>query len=90
MIREMPASPPGRVMQVGFKAAILEMIAREYPASFTEVEWQIDEGFENRLQEKKETAREVLFYASREVIRNAARYAHPSGDELVRPSLKIL
>jgi signal transduction histidine kinase len=89
MIREMPASPPGRVMQVGFKAAILEMIAREYPASFTEVEWQMDEGFENQLQERKETAREVLFYASREVIRNAAKYAHPAGDELVRPSLKI-
>jgi two-component sensor histidine kinase len=89
MIREMPASPPGRVMQVGFQTAIQEMITREFPTAFSAIAWQVEDGFEIKLLERKETAREVLFYASREVIRNAAKYAHPVGDELVRPSLTI-
>ncbi len=87
LIREMPASPPGRVEQVGFIPALREAIQREFVDSFNTVNWDVDAHFEDQMSAKKETSREVLFYAAREIIRNAAKYAHPSGDVLVKPTL---
>ena len=81
------ASPPASLPQVahtGLIAALKRVISGELPNAFDEVSWNITPEAEVRVIEIPALTAEVLFYAAREVIRNAARYGrgHDSGRSL--------
>src|SRR5690606_24051767 len=60
-----------------------QLLADELEGAFDEVSWAIDEAAVERLSALPPLTVEVLFYAAREAIRNAARYGR--GSEADRP-----
>ena len=74
LLREMPARSTPAVARMGLIAALRHLLADELPEAFDSVEWIVESKAEQRLQQLAHLTVEVLFYAAREAIRNAARY----------------
>ncbi len=74
LLREMPARSAPAVARMGLIAALHQLIADELPETFDRVDWQIEAPAEEQLRDLPQLTVEVLFYAAREAIRNAARY----------------
>lgn len=83
LLREMPARSAPTVARIGLIAALHQLIADELPDTFDQVDWQINAQAEEQLRDLPQLTVEVLFYAAREAIRNAARYGR--GREEQRP-----
>ncbi|MCB0194198.1 MAG: hypothetical protein KDJ65_19765 [Anaerolineae bacterium] len=75
LLREMPKSPAPTLDRLGFVAALHRVVADEFPNAFDAVTWQIEPTAEAHLRSLSTLTGEVLFYAAREAIRNAARHA---------------
>jgi signal transduction histidine kinase len=74
LLREMPARSTPAVARMGLIAALRHLLADELPETFDGVDWVVEAKAEQRLQQLPPLTMEVLFYAAREAIRNAARY----------------
>ena len=61
-------------------------IANEFPNAFSRVDWQIPYAHLVQLEQLSALAAEVVYFAAREAIRNAARHGR-TDDQL--PGLKI-
>lgn len=83
LLREMPAATPPILGRLGLIKALQALVADEFNDAFDGVAWQIEPGAETLLQTLPPLTAEVIFYATREVIRNAAR--HGRGDDPQRP-----
>lgn len=83
LLREMPARGTPPVVNQGLLTALRQLLADELAGAFDEVSWVIDETAVERLSALPPLTVEVLFYAAREAIRNAARYGR--GSEADRP-----
>jgi signal transduction histidine kinase len=75
LLREMPAAHPEELRDHGLVYALRMVVEREYPGSFRQVAWEMDDLFEEKAGSVSEMTREVVFYAAREAIRNSAKYA---------------
>ncbi len=74
LLREMPVVARPEVERAGLVGALREVLEEELPGAFDEVTWQVGEEAEARARELEPLAAEVLFYAAREAMRNAARH----------------
>jgi len=74
LLREMPVVARPEVERVGLVGALGEVVEEELAGSFDEVTWQVDEEAESKARALSPLAAEVLFYAAREAMRNAARH----------------
>jgi len=83
LLREMPARNAPAAVSIGLVGALRHLLADELPTAFEEVVWQIEPAGAERVQTLPSLTVEVLFYAAREVIRNAARYGR--GADVNRP-----
>jgi len=83
LLREMPARNAPAAVSMGLVGALRHLLADELPTAFDEVVWQIEPAGAERVQTLPALTVEVLFYAVREVIRNAARYGR--GADVNRP-----
>jgi signal transduction histidine kinase len=83
LLREMPARGAPPVVKQGLLTALRHLLADELHGAFDEVAWEIDPAAAERLLTLPPLTVEVLFYAAREAIRNAARYGR--GVEPARP-----
>lgn len=83
LLREMPARSAPAVARMGLIAALDQLIDDELPEAFDHVEWHVEAQAEELLRDLPQLTVEVLFYAARETIRNAARYGR--GGERQRP-----
>jgi signal transduction histidine kinase len=83
LLREMPARSAPAVARMGLIAALDQLIDDELPEAFDDVTWQVEAQAEELLRDLPQLTVEVLFYAAREAIRNAARYGR--GAERQRP-----
>jgi signal transduction histidine kinase len=79
LIRSMPPPLSREVSRRGLIGALHQMIEGEIGDQFDSVAWHVDSEAEERASSVPELASEVLFYAAREAIRNAARYGR-NGD----------
>jgi len=75
LLREMPRSVAPEVVKVGLVGAIRKRLEVEFKDAFDEVKFQVSPITEQRAREISPLNAEVLFYAAREVLRNAARHA---------------
>jgi signal transduction histidine kinase len=82
LLREMPPATP-EVERLGLVAALRRELAGPLSGAFEAVEWIVDAAGEEAAGRLSPVAREVLFYAAREALRNAA--AHARGDETDLP-----
>jgi len=83
LLREMPSGSDSQVGTVGLLKALQQMLAREFAADFAEINWQIDSEAERRAKAIPALSGEVIFYAAKEIMRNAAR--HGRGEEAGPP-----
>jgi signal transduction histidine kinase len=79
LLREMPARGAPPVVGQGLLVALRQLLADELKDAFDDVKWNIEPQAAERLAKMPALTVEVLFYAAREAIRNAARYGR--GDD---------
>lgn len=74
LLRQLPSSNVPQLARKGLLGALEEIVEDEFSRAFDDVEWQIDPQAAEISQNIPPLIAEVLFYAAREAIRNAARY----------------
>lgn len=80
LLRELPPTVP-EVARLGLIAALQQMVSAELPDAFDGVSWQIAPEADHAVQALPVPTAEVLFYAAREAMRNAARHARTSEEK---------
>ncbi len=83
LLHDMPATVGKDVARIGLHGALRNTVHGEFGEAFDNIEWQISAEAEQYVQHMPALNAEVLFYAAREVIRNAARYGR--GSDARRP-----
>ena len=74
LLHEMPSTASFDATEVGVAAALRRAVEDEYATAFEEVTWEVETEAEDRARNLPALTKEVLFYAAREVVRNAARH----------------
>lgn len=75
LLRQMPPTTAPEVAKLGLIGALHHVVDDELAGAFDRVIWQIQPGVRDRLHAIPPLVAEVLFYAAREAIRNAAHHA---------------
>ncbi len=74
LLHEMPATAAPEVARLGLIGALRRAVENELASAFDDVQWQIAPEAERAARDLPALNAEVVFYAAREAIRNAARY----------------
>jgi len=82
LLREMPSGAASQVGKLGLIPALRQMVEMEFRQDFTGIDWQIDAEAEKQASSIPALTGDVIFYAAKEAIRNAAR--HGRGDDVGR------
>lgn len=79
LLRAMPSARAPEVARLGLLAALRQTLDAPHDLghAFDSVNWQIEPAAETQAQRIPALNAEVMFYAAREAIRNAARYGRP-------------
>ena len=85
MLQDVRATTSPLVARLGLLGALCHVVERELPDTFTAVSWAIAPPAEEQLQRLPPLRAEVLFYAAREAIRNAACHRARRRAERPRP-----
>jgi signal transduction histidine kinase len=80
LLRDMPAAAAPQVAHNGLVGALGQTLDGELQHAFDGVKWQITPAAAQKAEQIPPLIGEVLFYAAREAIRNAARHARSEGD----------
>jgi signal transduction histidine kinase len=78
LLHSMPAAVVPEVARLGLIGALRETVAHELGRAFDGVTWQIEPEAEQATRRVPTLTAEVIFFAAREAIRNAARYGRDS------------
>jgi signal transduction histidine kinase len=79
LLREMPPATAPEVARLGLAGALRQVLDHELKDAFDEVTWQVSPEAGQRLPELPPLSAEVVFYAAREAMRNAALHARKPG-----------
>ena len=74
LLRAAPPPPVSDLAQAGLPAALRGLFEGEFAGAFDSTTWDADPAAEQAAAGLPPVAAEVLFYAAREAVRNAARY----------------
>jgi signal transduction histidine kinase len=74
LLRELPSDAAPEVARLGIVSALRQAVSDELSNGFDDVTWEIEPEAEQKAQRIPTLTAEVLFYAAREAIRNAARH----------------
>jgi signal transduction histidine kinase len=77
LLRDLPAATTPDVARLGPLAALRKAVEGEFSQSFDAVIWDVDEAAEEAARGMPALKAEMLYFAGRELIRNAARHAQP-------------
>ncbi|NJN55867.1 MAG: hypothetical protein HC804_14655 [Anaerolineae bacterium] len=83
LLHDMPTTTVPEVARLGLLRALRRAVDNELAAQFDEVIWEIEPKALENVNSIPTLTAEVVFYAAREAIRNAARYGR--GENGVRP-----
>ncbi|MFN2220853.1 MAG: sensor histidine kinase, partial [Anaerolineae bacterium] len=90
LIREMPAVVAPEIERLGLVGALEAVVARELHGAFDEVTWQVEDDARAKAGALSPLAAEVLFYAAREALRNAAHHGRgESGERSLRLAVSL-
>jgi signal transduction histidine kinase len=78
LLREMPAATAPEVAQLGLAGALRSVLDNELRDAFDGVTWRVAPEAEERAAALPPLQAEVIFYAAREAMRNAAQHARPT------------
>ncbi|MCA9997923.1 MAG: hypothetical protein KDE56_19320 [Anaerolineales bacterium] len=74
LLHAMPTVTVPEVARLGLLTALRRLVAQEFVQSFDAVSWQVEPEGEAQAASLPTLTAEVLFYAAREAVRNAAKY----------------
>ena len=74
LLRQLPSSSAPQVARKGLIRALQEVVEDDFSRAFDGVTWQIEPQTAQASESIPTLIAEVIFYAAREAIRNAARY----------------
>jgi len=74
LLRELPAATAPELARLGLFGAYRQVVEGELQVAFDEVTWRISPEAEERARMIPELQMEIIYYAGREVLRNAARH----------------
>ena len=77
LLRSVAQQPgaPALLSQQGLVAALRALVEGDLAGEFDRVDWRVDDPAEERARSIQPFAAEVIYFAARELLRNAARYA---------------
>ncbi len=81
LLRELPIPVTPNLEKMGLLGTLRSLVANEMRNAFDSVEWDVDPAAETELARLSPLVAEVVYYAVRETLRNAARYARPAATE---------
>jgi len=81
-LREMPLAAPQRLARVGLIAALRDLLKDEFQGAFTSIKWQVDSEAEELLLQLPSVTSEVVYFAARELFRNAANHTGAAAQKL--------
>jgi len=79
LLHDMPTITAPEVARLGLLPALQRVVDNEFKASFDAVVWQITPAAQHNSGQIPSLTAEVVFYAAREAVRNAARYGRGEG-----------
>jgi signal transduction histidine kinase len=83
LLHEMPTATAPEVARLGLIGALRQAVDEEFKNAFDNVTWRVEPDAEQQAQSIPSLTAEVLFYAAREAIRNAAH--HGRDTDAARP-----
>lgn len=89
LLREMPAAAAPEVARLGLIGALRQTVNEELKAAFDDVIWNVDPEAERKSRDLPPLTAEVIFYAAREAVRNAARYGRADSTRPLHLRLKL-
>jgi len=78
LLRELPITTTPDIARLGLLGALRKMIVTDFAQTFDAVEWQCEDDVEQETGRLSPMATETLYYATRELVRNAAKHARPA------------
>ncbi len=88
LLHAIPPRTAPEVASLGLIDALRQVVTSELEGAFDDVTWQIAPEVDACLSTLTPLAADVVYYAAREALRNAARHARPAGDG-ARLTLKV-
>lgn len=84
LLRELPAAPPPELARLGLTGALRRWLETEAAGSFDSVVWEVEPEVDKEAANLAPFMMEVIYFAAREVVRNAARHgiSRPDGRPL--------
>jgi signal transduction histidine kinase len=90
VLHELPAFQEPELERLGLIEALHTSIENEYTKCFNTLTWQVDEQAPMKINTIPGYANEVLFHATREAVRNAARHGYiPDSEQPFNLSIRI-
>jgi signal transduction histidine kinase len=74
LLRELPPAPDPQLARLGLAEALRQMVEQEQGGAFDQVQVEIPPAVQAQMASLPALACEVVYYAAREAVRNAARY----------------
>lgn len=90
LMRDLPLAVPHRLAQEGLAAALRSMIERDFSSDFKEVGWEVQPEAAAKARNLPLFVNEVLFFAARELVRNAATHAARDGEQEVCLTIRMI
>lgn len=75
LLHDLPTVSAPQVARLGLFHALRQAVEDEYASAFDQLEWEISPAAMEEARQIPPLAAEVLYYAAREAVRNAARHA---------------
>ena len=79
LLREAPPLEAPQLERLGLAGALNRLVESEFQGDFERVTWDVSEESRGAVQALSPLAAEVLYYAAREAVRNAARHGREAG-----------
>lgn len=79
LLHSMPSSRTARLAEGGVVQSLRQLVEEEMTGVFDTITWEVEEEAESQAGGFSKAAIEVLFYAARELLRNAGKHARGSG-----------
>lgn len=89
LLRELPAVTAPEVARLGLTGALRQVVEGELKEAFDSVRWAIDPEAESRTGSLSPLTAEVVFYAAREALRNAARYGRAEASQTLHLQIEV-
>ncbi len=89
LLREIPAATTPELARLGLAGALQQVLENELKDAFDGVSWQVTPAAEARLPGLPALSAEVIFYAAREAMRNAALHARPAASLASNAPLRL-